>query len=75
MKYFELSPQYNSKLYSSLGVGLLIGVWLLVQTGCAGGPEPVALELEIEEDTTVCDISHFNRIYQHRNHLPNFIIA
>ena len=53
MKYFELSPQYNSKLYSSLGVGLLIGVWLLVQTGCARGPEPVALELEIEEDTTV----------------------
>ena len=53
MAQLEFIPQYLVKFCLPLSSCLAIGVWLLVQTGCARAPEPVALELDIEEDTTV----------------------
>lgn len=53
MIHLELKSKRNFKHFSLLGLCLVIGVWLLGQTGCARAPDPVGLELEIEEDTSV----------------------
>lgn len=53
MEHLEFKLKCYFKHCSLLGLCLFIGFWLVVQTGCARGPNPVALELEIEEDSAV----------------------
>lgn len=52
MKQFELTSESHLTHYSLRGFCLAIGVWMFVLTGCARGPDPVALELDIKEDTS-----------------------
>lgn len=53
MQHFELQSKCDEvKHFSLRGFCLAIGVWILVLTGCARGPDPVALKIDIEEDTS-----------------------
>ena len=52
MANFELKSMCGAKHYSLLGICSILGVCLLIQTGCSGGLDPVALEFEIDEDTS-----------------------
>lgn len=53
MKHLELQSKCdNVKCFSLRGCCLVIGAWILVLTSCARSPEPVALKLDIEEDTS-----------------------
>ncbi len=52
MANFELNSKCSVKHYPLVGICSILGVCLLIQTGCSRGPDPVALEFDIEEDTS-----------------------
>ncbi|MYD46286.1 MAG: hypothetical protein F4W92_08045 [Gammaproteobacteria bacterium] len=52
MAKFELSSKCSFQQYPLVGICSILGVCLLIQTGCARGPDPLALEFDIEEDST-----------------------
>ncbi|MYI76208.1 MAG: tandem-95 repeat protein [Gammaproteobacteria bacterium] len=52
MANFELNSKCSVKHHPLVGICSILGVCLLLQTGCSRGPNPVALEFDIEEDTS-----------------------
>lgn len=52
MAKLELNLKSGVKHYRLVGICSILGVCVLIQTGCTRGPDPVALEIDIEEDTS-----------------------